>query len=171
MPRYIALLRGVSPLNAKMVDLKRSFEAAGWANVRTILGTGNVAFDAPASAQAALEQRAELAMQKELGRSFYTIVRPATALQALLATDPFSGQPLAPGAKRVVSFMRAPRQPAVPLPLAQDGAVVLRVAGAEAFTCYVPNAKGPVFMALIQTALGKEVTTRTWDTVRKCAVA
>jgi uncharacterized protein (DUF1697 family) len=88
MPRYIALLRGVSPLNAKMPELKRSFEAAGFTNVRTILGTGNVAFDAPSSAEAALERRAELAIQKELGCSFYTIVRTTAHLQALLVTHP-----------------------------------------------------------------------------------
>jgi uncharacterized protein (DUF1697 family) len=171
MPRYIALLRGVSPLNAKMPDLKRSFEAAGFTNVRTILGTGNVAFDAPASSEAALERRAELAMQKELGRSFYTIVRPTAYLQALLATHPFVGHDQAPGTKRVVSFLRAPCQPKVALPLAADQAIVLRLIEREAFTVYVPSPKGPVFMKLIQTAFGAEVTTRTWETVQKSAVA
>src|SRR6187401_2456666 len=29
MPRYVALLRGVNPMNAKMPELKRAFESAG----------------------------------------------------------------------------------------------------------------------------------------------
>ena len=39
-------------------------------------------------------------------------------------------------------------------------------------SAYVPSAKGPVFMALIEKTFGKDVTTRTWDTVRTvCAAA
>jgi uncharacterized protein (DUF1697 family) len=171
MPRFVAFLRGVSPLNAKMPELKSCFEGAGFTGVRTILGSGNVAFDARAASESALERRAEAAMQAALGRSFYTIVRPTALLQTLLGSDPYAGHAFAPGAKRVVSFMRTAVQPAVPLPLAADGAVVLRLAGREVFTVYVPTDKGPVFMKLIETAFGAEVTTRTWDTVHKCAAA
>ena len=37
------------------------------------------------------------------------------------------------------------------------------------FSAYVPGPHGPVFMTLIEKTLGKEVTTRTWDTVKKVA--
>ena len=43
--------------------------------------------------------------------------------------------------------------------------------GREVFSAYVPSPKGPVFMALIEKALGKDVTTRTWETVGKVARA
>lgn len=33
----------------------------------------------------------------------------------------------------------------------------------------VPGPRGPVFMTLIEKSFGKEVTTRTWDTVAKVA--
>ncbi len=49
MPRHVAFLRGVSPTNARMPDVQRCFEAAGFTAVRTILASGNVAFDAPAA--------------------------------------------------------------------------------------------------------------------------
>lgn len=49
MPRYIAFLRGVSPMNARMPELKRCFEEAGFSDVRTILASGNVAFGSRAS--------------------------------------------------------------------------------------------------------------------------
>ena len=45
--RYAAFLRGVSPMNAKMPELKRAFEAAGFGDVKTLLSSGNVVFDAP----------------------------------------------------------------------------------------------------------------------------
>ena len=34
-----------------------------------------------------------------------------------------------------------------------------------------PNPRGPVFMTLLERLFGTEATTRTWDTVRKCAAA
>ena len=46
MPRYVAFLRGVSPMNAKMAELKRCFEHAGFEEVKTVLSSGNVVFTA-----------------------------------------------------------------------------------------------------------------------------
>jgi len=59
MPRYVAFLRGVSPMNAKMPQLKRCFEGAGFTNVKTVLASGNVVFDARTATDAALQRRAE----------------------------------------------------------------------------------------------------------------
>src|SRR5262244_2844368 len=96
MPRYAAFLRGVMPTNAKMPELRRAFESAGFTNVKTLLGSGNVIFDAPKSANAALEKKAEAAMQKKLGRTFTTFVRSIAELEELLASDPYRGVRLAP---------------------------------------------------------------------------
>src|SRR4051812_33993795 len=111
MPRYVAFLRGVSPMNAKMPALKQCFEAAGFSNVRTLLSSGNVAFNFRSSPLAALERRAEKAMQSGLGRSFDTIVRSVEHLQALIASDPFAAFDLPPTAKRVITFLRGPAEP------------------------------------------------------------
>jgi len=93
------------------------------------------------------------------------------SLLDLLAADPFAAHDVSPGAKRVVSFLRQPINAAVTLPIESDGARILSAAGREAFTVYVPSEKGPVFMKLIEKSFGIEVTTRTWETVRKCATA
>lgn len=172
MPRYVAFLRGVSPMNAKNADLRAAVEAAGFADVRTILSSGNVAFTAPrAAAAATLERRVEQALQDHLGRGFDTIVRPSSHLQALLATDPFAAHKLPAGAKRVVTFLRRPVTHRLQLPLESDGARILDMTDGEVFTAYVPGPKGPVFMALLEKTFGKAITTRTLDTVRKCAAA
>src|SRR5258707_14317258 len=105
MPRYAAFLRGVMPMNCKMPELKRAFEAAGFTDVKTILGSGNVAFNARAASEAALERRAEAAMSEHLGQAFFTIVRPVDALSDLLASDPYRSFRLDAGAKRVVTFL------------------------------------------------------------------
>jgi uncharacterized protein (DUF1697 family) len=171
MPRYVALLRGVSPMNAKMPDLKQCFEAAGFSDVKTVLSSGNVVFTARATSESVLESKVEAAIQSHLGRSFPTIVRPVKALQAMLATDPYSDFPLATAAKRVVTFLRAHPETLPQLPLEREGAHILAIVEREVFTAYVVNPRGPVFMALIEKTFGKDVTTRTWETVRRCASA
>ena len=98
-----------------------------------------------------------------------TIVRPVKALEALLASDPYARFGLPPNAKRVVTFLRAPRE--VRLPIELHGACILAMIRREVFTAYLPTPHGPVFMSLIERTFGKDVTTRTWDTVKKCATA
>ena len=169
MPSYAAFLRGVSPVTAKMPDLRRAFEAAGFTEVRTLLSSGNVRFTARASTEASLERRAEAAIEEVLGRRFLTIVRPVEALRALLAADAYGGSVVPPEAKRVVSFLRRAPRPAPRLPIERDGARIVKVVGREVFSAYRPSPRGPVFMALIEETFGDEVTTRTWDTVRKVA--
>ncbi len=171
MPRYVAFLRGVSPINAKMPELKRCFESAGFADVKTLLSSGNVVFSARAAAEAALERKAEAAMAKRIGRAFYTIVRPTSALCRMLDADPYAAFRLPVNAKRVVTFLRKPPDAKLPLPREVNGARILGINGREIFTAYVPSPRGPVFMSLIEKTFGKDVTTRTWDTVKKCAAA
>jgi uncharacterized protein (DUF1697 family) len=169
MPRYAAFLRGVSPMNATMPDLKAAFEAAGFADVRTVLSSGNVVFTATRAAESSLERKAEAAIAKRLGRDFLTIVRPVDVLREMLETDPYERVGAPPKAKRVVTFLRDAPSAKVSLPIELDGARILTVEGREVFTAYVPTPKGAVFMQLIEKTFGKEVTTRTWDTVAKVA--
>ena len=71
-----------------------------------------------------------------------------------------------------MTFLREPLAASpVPLPVEQGEARILAVAGGEVFCSYVPNEKGPVFMQLLEKTFGKAITTRTWDTVAKCARA
>lgn len=169
MRRYAAFLRGVSPANAKMPELKAAFEAAGFADVRTVLSSGNVVFSAPPSPEESLQLEAETAMKKRLGQAFLTFVRPIDALRAMLAFDPCKAFRLKPGSKRIVTFLRGPSDVKLKLPVELDGARILAVKGAEVFSAYVPNPKGPVFMKLIERTFGRDVTTRTWNTLSKIA--
>ena len=159
------------PMNAKMADLKQAFEAAGFTDVKTVLGSGNVAFSARAASEASLQGKAEAAMLEQLGHTFLTIVRPVDALDALLAADPYRRFRLSAAAKRIVTFLRDKPKAKLRLPIEMDGARILAMKGREIFSAYLPNPKGPVFMTLIDKTFGKEQTTRTWDTVAKVARA
>jgi uncharacterized protein (DUF1697 family) len=169
MARYAAFLRGVMPTNAKMPELKAAFEAAGFTDVKTLLGSGNVVFTARAASTATLERRAEQAMHEHLGQAFMTIVRPVDGLRKILATDPYKKFPSRPEAKRIMTFLRAPAGKKLKLPIEFEGARILAMQGGVIFSDYMRTPKGPIFMTLIEKTFGKEVTTRTWETVSKCA--
>ena len=158
-------------MNLKMADLKKCLEFAGLANVRTILSSGNAAFDSASRSANAIEQQIEAAMAKQLHRAFYTIVRSQDALREMIARDPFAALDLPAGAKRVVTFARKLSPPRQSLPVERDGAIILAAGEREAFSAYVPGPRGPVFMELIKATFGSDVTTRTWETVKKCASA
>jgi uncharacterized protein (DUF1697 family) len=165
--RYAAFLRGVSPVNAKMAEVARAFESAGFADVATVLASGNVLFTARAGSIAMLERRCEAALAQGLGRPFATIVRRVEDLRALLDANPYAGFELPPGAKRVVTFLRKPPAEAPALPIERGGARILVDRGGEVLSAYVPGPRGPVFMSLLEKTFGKDITTRTWETVQK----
>lgn len=110
-------------------------------------------------------------MLQHLGRVFPTLVRSQAALRKLIAADPFAALRPPANAKRIVTFLRAPPKARVALPPEVHGARILAVDGREIFSAYLPTPKGPVFMALIEKTFGKMITTRTWETIRKCADA
>jgi uncharacterized protein (DUF1697 family) len=163
---YAAFLRGVSPMNLRMADLTVCLEAARFDDVDTVLSSGNAVFRAAPASDAAMGQKVEAAIRKHLNKEFMTIVRRIDALARLVEDDPFARYKLPRAAKRVVTFLNEER-PKVKLPSEVDGARILGVKDREVFTAYVPGAKGPVFMTLIERTFGKDVTTRTWDTVQK----
>lgn len=144
MPRYVAFLRGVSPMNAKMADLKACFEKLGFTDVKTVLSSGNVVFTGAAKSETSSAKALEVGMEKHLPRSFPVIVRKQDHMIDLLKTDPYAGFRISPNAKRVVTFLSEPHTKKLPLPIELDGAQILSVKGTEVFTAYVPNESGPV---------------------------
>lgn len=169
MPRYVAFLRGVTPMNARMPALKACFEAAGFTDVRTLLSSGNIAFNCPPTAAKSLEAQAEAAMRVGLGRVFRATLRSLEHLQRLVEADPFAEFDLPAQSKHVVTFLHRPPAPVPLLPIERDGVQVLRLLDADVLSSYVPSPKGPVFMRLLERTFGPDITTRTLDTVKRCA--
>jgi len=166
--RYAAFLRAVSPMNCKMPELKKAFEAAGFTDVVTRLSSGNVVFGSRVAAELTLARKAEAAMMKHMGRSFLTIIRSVDELRAMLDANPYKRFKLGKDAKRIVTFLRD-KPPKVAFPVDLEGTSILSTNGREVFSVYYPSPKGPVFMTLIEKTFGKDVTTRTWETVTKVA--
>lgn len=158
-------------MNLKMSDLKRSVEEAGFTEVKTLLSSGNVVFDARRGTEASVRRAVEAGLVAVTGKAFSAFVRTTEELRAFIESDPYSGHRLDPKAKRVVTFLRVPPSNPPRLPISAHEASMLELRGRELLSAYVPGPKGPVFMNLIERTFGSDVTTRTWDTVRKCSVA
>ena len=171
MARYAALLRGVSPMNCKMPELKRALEKAGFSDVRTVISSGNAVFSARKAATSSLERKCEAAFVKYLGREFMTIVRPIETLETILASDPYNGCRMPAGAKRDVTFLRAAPATKPKLPVELRGAAICALIGDVAYSYHVPNNTDPAFMVLIEKTFGKQVTTRTWESVGRIVKA
>jgi len=171
MARYAAFLRGVSPMNLKMPALKGALEAGGFGDVKTLLSSGNVVFSGRRAADAVVERKLEAAIETHAGKKFGVIVRSLEDLQELLGAEPYQAFDLPPRSKRVVTLLRSPPAEKLKLPIERAGARILLLRGRDLLSAYVVSEKGPVFMSLIERACGKDVTTRTWETLQKVARA
>ena len=75
MTRYAAFLRGVNlgKRTVKSAELKAAFEAMGFENVKTLLASGNVLFDAKASKS--LRAKIEAGLEKQFSFKVPIVLR------------------------------------------------------------------------------------------------
>ena len=92
MPRYLALLGSINVGNNRltMAELRSAFEAEGFANVETVVASGNVLFDHPERPEAGLEEKLSLMMEERFGFRSVALVRSRDALAAAIADNPFA---------------------------------------------------------------------------------
>lgn len=88
MPRYVALFRGINVGKAKRVamgDLRTLLDALGYADVATLLNSGNAVFTANAEPVATHAARIRAAVSRKLGVDALVIVKSAKDVAAILA--------------------------------------------------------------------------------------
>ncbi|ODT65647.1 MAG: hypothetical protein ABS75_30545 [Pelagibacterium sp. SCN 63-23] len=86
-----AFLRGINlgKRRMKMAALKAALEAAGFAEVKTILASGNVRFVAEGAAEA-VKARAEAAIARQFEFKVGLVLRSGAELRAMLTNHPFA---------------------------------------------------------------------------------
>src|SRR5688572_12169459 len=88
MPTFIALIRGINVGGNKklsMADLKSVCDSLGYTNVRTLLNSGNVIFDAKSAKAADIE--------KALPIEARVILRTPAELKKAIDRNPLKGEP------------------------------------------------------------------------------
>jgi len=171
MTRFICLLRGINigkHNKIKMADLRAMFTEMGVANVKTLLATGNIAFDSETPVPA---EDIQAAIQKTFGFEIATMVHPQADIQALVARDPFADVTVTPETRLHVTFL--PNADPLPFetPFDEGRFTIIHADDLALFTVLVstPSSGTPDFMQFMDKTFGKLVTTRTWNTVQKIA--
>lgn len=174
MERYAALLRGIAPAfpNHTNDKLRGVFERLGFEDVASVLASGNILFRTDAPDPAALEQRVEDALARDLSLSSRTIIRTHTELRALLDSDPFAGLTHGRGTYLTATFLKdAPADGEAPPDLAGTLTRLVRYdPAARAVLAVTDNSTPggtPDFMGRLERTYGKAITTRTWLTVQR----
>lgn len=97
MPRYVALLGSINVggNRLKMTDLKAALEAEGFANVATVVASGNVLFEHARAGDAALARDIEKIVSERFGIASFAAVRSRDELDRALRNNPFAtdGEP------------------------------------------------------------------------------
>jgi uncharacterized protein (DUF1697 family) len=174
MKRYVALLRGIAPSGTNMTNdkLRGVFEDLGFANVGSVLASGNITFQAPDEDVAALEQRIEDALAIGLGIASRTIIRDDGELRALVDSQPFAALTHSRETYLTATFLKHGAAAPINLPEAAGPHpwVVSYDPVARAILAVTDNRTaggGSGFMAWLETSCGKDVTTRSWLTVQR----
>ena len=91
MTRYIALLRGVNVggVTITSADLRDLVESLGFEGVRTVLASGNVAFDSGRTDAAALKRDLERALGERFGYEAWIVLVTRDDLERVIAAFPF----------------------------------------------------------------------------------
>lgn len=111
MLTYVALLYSIvlgEGRRVVMSDLKAMAEGLGLANVRTLVATGNMVFEAPAADLADIERKLETAFERVFGRHVHIIVRTADDWLKLAAGNPFPEESASAADQVAVRVMRSP---------------------------------------------------------------
>lgn len=168
MSKYVALLRGIAPTNPNMrnENLRRVLEELGFANVRTVISSGNALFESEITDATKLEAVLEAAWPEKLGFTSTTIIRSLDELKELAAAKPFAGYDHGPKTSLNVTFLKHAHDHHEPL----EGRGFSIVATYNREICSIVDttaAKTPDFMAKAEKMYGKQITTRTWKTVER----
>jgi len=172
----VAFLRGINVGGYKkiaMAALKTAFEAMDFRNVRTVLASGNVIFDAPSREDPHLDLTISRGLEKAFGFPVKVILRTVRELWTIVASEPFKGAPSGPNVRLYVTFRAQKKSSLSGLrpPPSVKGFRIVRVTPGEIFSVVTlsPGVGTPDLMAFLEKAIGPEVTTRNWQTVIRLA--
>lgn len=172
--RYIALLRGINVggnTMIKMSELLATFESLGFENVKTYINSGNIAFDAPKTAEKKLVTKIETAIEEKFGKAVPVMLREQKSIDSVLANNPFEGEFESHKEMHVLFLSKEmPKDKLQQLLDAAPDGERYAVIGRELY-CHLP--KGVIDSLLgksfIEKKLELAVTGRNWRTVQKLA--
>ncbi|WP_033337474.1 DUF1697 domain-containing protein [Catenuloplanes japonicus] len=171
MTRYVLLLRGINLGRNRrigMADLRELLTAEGYANVATLLQSGNVLLDSGLP-RGELGPAVERAIEKRFGMAVEVILRDRADLAAVVAENPLAGV-ADDGSRFTVSFLSGPLTTPIGELLAGVDPVDDRFAARDTeIYVWCPHglSNSPVITALGKIKNQPSATVRNWNTVQK----
>ena len=160
--RYAGLLRGVNVggnRKLKMEDLRATVESLGYTNVRTLLQSGNVLFDAKKKPDVAK-------LEQALGTS--VLLRSTDEIQAVIDANPVPKEAEDDPGRLLVVFLSGALKDDAPLRKVATAAEKFVVKGREIYIHFGDGAgRSKLAASLTEKKLGVVCTARNWNTVRK----
>jgi len=174
MSKYVAFLRGINVgghKKVKMEDLRKTFMSTGFENVKTLLASGNVLFEAPKTAENSLVQQIGKMLEKTFGFEIGVIIRSIDGLQKLADQNPFQGIEVTPKTRLYITFLSDKPNSSLKIPYqSPDGNFkILSATNSEVFSVLIvtPNSRSVDLMNVLEKEYGRKITTRNWNTIEK----
>lgn len=171
--KYAAFLRGINVGGRKkvpMAELKKLYESLGFENIKTILNSGNVVFEAPNKSEKTLVREIESAFQERFGFESKTMIRTMSAIQELVDMVPFKNVKIDKDIRLYVTFLREEPKSRLKLPCspAKDSLLILKITDREVCSMLtIETSRSVDAMAFLEKEFGKNITTRNWNTIKK----
>lgn len=172
MAKYVALLRGIAPMNPNMKNekLRSVFEDLGFDNVQTVISSGNVLFESDSKNILDLEKKIEEAWPKKLGFASTTIIRSYDQIKDLVEKNPFKDIPDDKNLYLNVTFLK--NEPKTKLeypyePVDKSWKLLGIYDGTICSFTDLSKTRTPDLYLELEKLFTKEITTRTWKTINR----
>jgi uncharacterized protein (DUF1697 family) len=169
-----AFLRGIGPGDPRKSNesLRRVFEQLGFDNVRSFISSGNILFEFPEADTDQLEQMIEKGFRDQLGMEVPAFVRTRKEIEAFVARKPFGALEHKKQTYLTVTLLRTGNRKQGRAVTGKQGDDVRVACYDVAFraVCAVTNTTAsttPDFMIWLERELGKDITTRTQNTLER----
>lgn len=165
--QFVAFLRGINVGGhiVKMDVLKSAFESLGFANVQTVLASGNVVFEADEVDISAIEDK----LQEACGFAVPCIVRTMEEVRAVANLKPFKDVVVSVGTRLFVTFLyeNIKKPLKVPPEIKKEDFEIIGTTSGEVFSVLnlQHTFRSTDAMKILGDLYGKKITTRSWNTV------
>jgi uncharacterized protein (DUF1697 family) len=175
MTVYVSMLRAVNvggSSRIKMDALQRVYESLGFADVRTLLQSGNVVFRSTLDGRERLAQRIVQELERQLGLRIEVMLRTLAEVESIVERGPVLAARADPS-KLLVMFLSSVPSAAAQAALlkwhkSKELPEMLELRGPEIYL-YYPNGVGrsKLTNAVIESKLDTWGTARNWNTLVK----
>ncbi|HVZ58292.1 MAG TPA: DUF1697 domain-containing protein [Patescibacteria group bacterium] len=172
--KYVALLRGINvggTAKVSMAELKKMFEDLGFAEIKTLLNSGNVIFEAEEAREEILQREIEQELEKKFGFSIRVLLRSHGELEQLVREDPFQGIAVTKETRLYVTFLSDAHSLTKEnvQKIVRSEAMITRLTLREicSVITITPEKNTTDMMNFLGKLFGKNITTRNWNTIQR----